>query len=153
MAALVPGRKRQDIELRTCNIKKKLPEVLKEVYENVTEACKRCDIPTATFYTWYHNDPVFKAACDESKATTHDYVRSKLVENISNNKENSVFYWLNNKGQEFGWNKPIEQKKTSDDIADKEHEANRKTMEERAYEIAEEIVDKRMKEFMAKYER
>ncbi|MCI4436486.1 MAG: hypothetical protein JHC33_06720 [Ignisphaera sp.] len=73
---------------------------------NVTAAAESANISRRTFYDWSHSSPEFKEAADECLESMLDFVESKLLENVSQGKESSIAFWLNNKGHSRGYRRP-----------------------------------------------
>ena len=67
---------------------------------NISQACKASGIGRTTFYGWKKDFPVFAEQCDEIEKSLIDYTESKLLKNIKDGKETSIFFFLCNRAPE-----------------------------------------------------
>jgi hypothetical protein len=80
--------------------KSKKREILKHLEDNslVSIACSKVGISRSTYYRWREEDPDFKkataVALETGIAKMNDYVVSKLLENIKDNNQPAIAYWL-----------------------------------------------------------
>ena len=70
---------------------------------NVAAACTAVGITRATFNRWMQNCPEIKEQIIETNEAMLDLAEQQLLRNISNGKENSLFFFLCNKGKHRGW--------------------------------------------------
>ena len=70
---------------------------------NVSTACKVVDIDRATHYNWLESDENYKNEVESISDYSLDFVESKLIENINDKKESSIFFYLKCKGKKRGW--------------------------------------------------
>ncbi len=74
--------------------------LIKELEENplIERACRKLDISRASYYRWRKEDPRFKddaeIAQEKGRAKLNDFVESKLLENINNNQQPAINFWL-----------------------------------------------------------
>ena len=77
-------------------IKENLVIALSECYGIVTDACKKCDVPRSTYYSWLNGDPEFKKAVDDTQEQAIDFVEGKLFSKINGvamqGEEGEVYY-------------------------------------------------------------
>ena len=78
-----------------------------EVYEkkagNIREACAAMGMPRSKYYVWRRNDPAFAEAVDDVLEGLKDYAESKLMINIGQGKEASIFFFLKCKAKDRGY--------------------------------------------------
>lgn len=84
--------------------KKALLEALEKSMGIVSQACRKVGISRTAYYDYYNNDTEFKKKVDDLSNVALDFAESKLMENISKNKETSIIFYLNNKGKVRGYN-------------------------------------------------
>ena len=70
---------------------------------NVSSACKSIGIERSTHYDWLESDPNYKNEVESISDYSLDFVESKLIENINDKKESSIFFYLKCKGKKRGW--------------------------------------------------
>ena len=70
---------------------------------NITEACKSANIHRQTYYGWIDKDEDFKQQCDNVEESLLDLVESKLLENINNNDNTCIIFYLKTKGKNRGY--------------------------------------------------
>lgn len=75
-------------------LKENLLEALTKTLGIVSTACEKVGIARSTFYVWYDEDSKFKADVDANKERTIDFAESQLLQNVSNGKEASIFFYL-----------------------------------------------------------
>lgn len=76
----------------------------------ISVACTRAGISRRAYYDWYSEsttgkpnktfDPEFKRVADDIRLITHEWVESKLLQNIENNDEKAIEYYLSNNYRE-----------------------------------------------------
>ncbi|WP_433863169.1 hypothetical protein [Sphingobacterium thalpophilum] len=76
----------------------------------VSSACTNAGISRRAFYDWYGEtlrgepnpnfDPLFKEIADDIRMITHEWVESKLLQNIDNNDEKAIEFYLSNNYRE-----------------------------------------------------
>ena len=88
------------------NIKKKLfIQAMEGSLGNVSEACRTLKMSRQTYYVWKDTDPEFKKAIDEVGNMSLDNAESHLHQCINKNNITAIMFYLNNKGQERGYNR------------------------------------------------
>jgi hypothetical protein len=93
----MPGSNKTDTR------KEKLLEALKESMGIVSMACDRVGVHRSTYYDWYNSDEQFAAVADETAEYAHDFVESKLFENIEANDVASIIFYLKTKAKKRGY--------------------------------------------------
>jgi hypothetical protein len=73
----------------------------------VTAACKEVGVSRDRFYTYYKEDPAFKAAIDEIDDYTTDYVESQLFKKIKQGDRASILFYMKHKGRKRGYTESI----------------------------------------------
>ena len=82
-------------------------KLLKELEENhlVTRACKKLNIPRATYYRWLEDDPTFKIkvekAQDKGRDKVVDFTEAKLIENVSKGNQQAITYLLSHNAKRY----------------------------------------------------
>ena len=79
---------------RQDTLKKKLIEAMEESLGVIKTACKSCKCSRQSFYNFLTDDKEFAKAIEQGKRTSHDFVRSMLIENIKDKKESSIFFYM-----------------------------------------------------------
>lgn len=83
-----------------------------ETYENsscnISVACKKFGITRQTYYNWLEN-PNFKREITDIDESLLDYAETKLMQNIKDGKEASIFFFLKTKGKKRGYVETFEQ--------------------------------------------
>jgi len=94
------SKKKPIIEAR----KKALIKVMEKTFGNISQSCNELHIGRLTYYRWLE-DPDFKAEIDsiDFEETKIDYVESKLLKNISKEKEASIIFFMKTKGKKRGY--------------------------------------------------
>lgn len=69
----------------------------------VSTACNLSGIARTTFYTWYREDPEFRAAYDDMKNEALDFVESKMFERIRQNSDVLIQFYLKTQGKDRGY--------------------------------------------------
>jgi len=70
---------------------------------NVSLACEKMGIARGTYYNWYKGNEKFAEAIDDIEEERLDFAESKLMQNIADGKEASIFFFLKTKGKERGF--------------------------------------------------
>jgi len=79
---------------RQDTLKKKLIEAMEESLGVIKTACKSCKCSRQSFYNFLTDDKDFANAIKLGNRASHDFVRSKLFENITLGKESSIFFYM-----------------------------------------------------------
>lgn len=69
----------------------------------ISTACDAAQISRMTFYRWKKEDPEFASLVSEIEEASIDYVESKLIENIDQNKTSEILFYLKTKGKNRGY--------------------------------------------------
>tara|TARA_R110002020_G_scaffold223840_8_gene433070 strand:- start:3 stop:380 length:378 start_codon:yes stop_codon:yes gene_type:complete len=70
---------------------------------NISEACNATNIGRQTYYDWIEKDLVFKQDADDTQESLIDLAESKLIENIEDNDNTSIIFFLKTKGKKRGY--------------------------------------------------
>lgn len=92
----------------TTQHKKKLLEALERSLGIVTPACKEVGISRNTFYTYYREDEVFKAAVDDINEITLDFAENQLLKKIKEGSERSILFYMKYKARKRGYSDSID---------------------------------------------
>ena len=87
----------------TAQNKKLMLEALEKTLGIVTTACKKVGVSRSQFYGWCREDNNFNNAVNSVEGIAIDFAESKLMENIKNNKETSIIFYLKTKGKKRGY--------------------------------------------------
>mgnify|MGYP003127325582 FL=1 len=91
--------KRQNATLK----KRAMIEALEKTMGIVSPACKLVGIHRSTHYRWINEDSEYKKEVDDVENLALDFAEGKLVENIRDKKESSIFFYLKTKGKKRGF--------------------------------------------------
>jgi hypothetical protein len=86
--------------------KKKHKEVIenyKKTFSNMSKASELSGIDRGTFEEWIEKYPEFKKDKESVDDRSIDFVESKLMKLINEDKEKSIHYFLDRKGKKRGW--------------------------------------------------
>ena len=91
---------------------------LKNNLGHISNACEAANIHRQTYYSWIEKDKEFKDKCDDVKEGLVDLAESKLFENINNNDNTCILFFLKCKGKSRGYRErqEIELSKPIEDI-------------------------------------
>lgn len=70
---------------------------------NIAAACSAVGVARATFNNWMKKFPEMVEQISEVNEAMLDLAEQQLLKNISDGKENSLFFFLCNKGKHRGW--------------------------------------------------
>lgn len=70
---------------------------------NISAACMAVGITRATYTRWLQKYPELSGHIEEVIEATLDLAEQQLLDNIKAGKENSLFFFLCNKGKHRGW--------------------------------------------------
>ena len=76
---------------------------LKNNNGNISEACQSINIGRRTYYSWIEKDESFKQDAEDAQESLIDLAESKLVENIKDNDNTSIIFFLKTKGKKRGY--------------------------------------------------
>ena len=76
---------------------------LKNNLGHISKSCKAANIHRRTYYSWIDKDEQFKQDCDDVSEGLIDLVESKLLENINNNDNTCIIFFLKTKGKSRGY--------------------------------------------------
>jgi hypothetical protein len=75
-------------------------KILQELENNplVERACRKVGIARSTYYRWCKSDGNFRTIAEQSqeqgRGKMNDFAESKLLENVSNNQQPAINFWL-----------------------------------------------------------
>ena len=93
---------------RMTDKQKKFLEVFENSSCNISVACKKFGITRQCYYQWLDN-PCFKQEITDIEESLIDYAETKLMQNIKDGKETSIFFFLKTKGKRRGYVETVEQ--------------------------------------------
>jgi len=103
---------------------------LEKTLGNISLSCKKIGISRRAFYNMKNNDPVFAKEVEEIKEVALDFAESKLLENVKDNKEASIFFFLKTQGKSRGYVERTENVNVEvDEFIDKTDEELREAIE------------------------
>lgn len=70
---------------------------------NISAACMAVGVTRATYTRWLQKYPEMSGHIEEVTEATLDLAEQQLLKNIEAGKENSLFFFLCNKGKHRGW--------------------------------------------------
>lgn len=76
---------------------------------NIALACSKSNISRSTYYYWLKTSPAFKSRVEEEREALIDLAESKLLMNINEGKEASIFFFLKTQGKKRGYIETVEQ--------------------------------------------
>ena len=93
-------------------------KALEETHGNITDACSASNVSRSAYYDWMEKDKEFKDKCDDVNEGLVDLAESKLFENINNNDNTCILFFLKCKGKSRGYRErqEIELSKPIEDI-------------------------------------
>ena len=83
--------------------KKRFIQILENKLGNISDACKAMNMSRQTFYDWKEQDDDFKEDVENVKEGLLDLAESKLLENINNNENVAIIFYLKTKGKQRGY--------------------------------------------------
>ena len=83
--------------------KKRFIEILENKLGNISDACKAMNMSRQTFYDWKEQDDDFKEDVENVKEGLLDLAESKLLENVNNNENIAIIFYLKTKGKQRGY--------------------------------------------------
>jgi hypothetical protein len=84
-------------------VKKEFPKVLKDNLGNVTDTCNMLGCARSWYYAMRHEDPEFKALCDEAHEVVIDFVESHLFKQIKADVPSSTIFFLKTRAKDRGY--------------------------------------------------
>lgn len=88
--------------------KAKLLEALEKTLGIVTPACREVGVSRNTFYEYYKNDPVFKAAVDDINEITLDFVENSLLKAIKDGNVPGILFYMKYKARKRGYTDQVD---------------------------------------------
>jgi hypothetical protein len=92
-----------EIERKTAENKQQFLLAFEAKAGNVKVACQAMGLSRAMYYKWRHTDPAFAEAVDDVLEGLKDFAESKLMVNIQQGKEASIFFFLKCKAKDRGY--------------------------------------------------
>ena len=78
-------------------------KALKNNLGHISKSCIAANIHRRTYYSWIDKDNKFKDDCNDVSEGLVDLVESKLLENINNNDNTCIIFFLKTKGKSRGY--------------------------------------------------
>ena len=88
---------------KTDKKKKDFIESLRNNLGHIADACEAANIGRRTYYNWVAEDKEFKEDVENVKEGLLDLAESKLLENINNNENVAIIFYLKTKGKQRGY--------------------------------------------------
>ena len=88
---------------KTDKKKKNFIEALRNNLGHISNACESANISRKTYYNWIDKDKDFKEDVDHVQESLLDLAESKLLENIENNENTAIIFYLKTKGKKRGY--------------------------------------------------
>lgn len=82
--------------------------VLRNSSCNVSVACAKKNISRQTYYNWKKNNSLFAQEVEHLEESLIDFAETKLMENIRDGKEASIFFFLKTRGKKRGYIETVE---------------------------------------------
>jgi len=103
---------------KTDKKKKDFIEALRNNLGHISNACEAAKISRRTYYLWIEKDKNFKEDVDHVQDSLLDLAECKLLENIENNENTAIIFYLKTKGKKRGYieKQELEVVKPIDDI-------------------------------------
>lgn len=103
---------------KTDKKKKDFIEALRNNLGHISNACEAAKIGRRTYYDWIDKDKNFKEDVDHVQDSLLDLAESKLLENIENNENTAIIFYLKTKGKKRGYieKQELEVVKPIDDV-------------------------------------
>lgn len=89
--------------MNTSDTKKRMIESLEKNLGIVSVASQNAGIHRSTHYAWYNEDEEYRKEVDSIHNVCLDFAESKLFENIKENRETSIIFYLKTRGKERGY--------------------------------------------------
>tara|TARA_R110001592_G_scaffold225781_1_gene481757 strand:- start:129 stop:500 length:372 start_codon:yes stop_codon:yes gene_type:complete len=83
--------------------KKKFVVGLRNNLGNISKACDAVGISRTTYYDWIESDDLFKEDVEHIKESLLDLAECKLLENIEDNQNIAIIFYLKTKGKKRGY--------------------------------------------------
>lgn len=83
--------------------KSNMLRALEDTLGIVSSASQKANIHRSTHYEWYNTDPEYRKAVDEIHNVCLDFAETKLLDNIRQNKETSIIFYLKTRGKNRGY--------------------------------------------------
>jgi|TARA_R110001599_G_scaffold349271_1_gene577284 hypothetical protein len=83
--------------------KKKFVVGLRNNLGNISKACDAVGISRTTYYDWIESDDLFKEDVGHIKESLLDLAECKLLENIEDNQNIAIIFYLKTKGKKRGY--------------------------------------------------
>jgi hypothetical protein len=102
----MPNKKKQtkpDLHYNTHILKQQMIQALEKTLGIVSHACEIVGINRTTHYDWMKHDEEYKENVNSVSSRTTDFVESKLLENIKNNNNGAILFYLKCKAADRGY--------------------------------------------------
>ena len=103
---------------KTDKKKKDFIEALRNNLGHISNACEAAKIGRRTYYNWVADDKDFKEDVEHIQDSLLDLAETKLLQNIENNENTAIIFYLKTKGKKRGYieKQEVEVVKPIDDI-------------------------------------
>lgn len=88
---------------KTNTLKKAMIDALIKSLGIVSTACKTVGINRSTHYDWYNNDDDYAQQVDDVAESAHDFVESKLYEQITDGNTTATIFYMKCKMRSRGY--------------------------------------------------
>ena len=88
---------------KTDKKKKDFIESLRNNLGHIADACTAANIGRRTYYNWVADDKEFKEDVDHIQDSLLDLAETKLLQNIENNENTAIIFYLKTKGKKRGY--------------------------------------------------
>jgi len=89
--------------MNTSDTKKRMIESLEKNLGIVSVAAQNTGIHRSTHYAWYNEDEEYRKKVDSVHNVCLDFAESKLFENIKEQRETSIIFYLKTRGKDRGY--------------------------------------------------
>ena len=98
--------------------KKDFIEALRNNLGHISNSCIAANISRKTYYRWLDDDKDFKEDTEHIQESLLDLAECKLLENIENNENTAIIFYLKTKGKKRGYieKQELEVVKPIDDV-------------------------------------
>ena len=103
---------------KTDKKKKDFIEALRNNLGHISNSCIAANISRKTYYRWLDDDKDFKEDAEHIQESLLDLAECKLLENIENNENTAIIFYLKTKGKKRGYieKQELEVVKPFDDV-------------------------------------
>ena len=88
---------------KTDKKKKDFIEALRNNLGHISNSCIAANISRKTYYRWLDDDKDFKEDAEHIQESLLDLAETKLLQNIENNENTAIIFYLKTKGKKRGY--------------------------------------------------